>query len=457
MKEYDVIVIGSGAGSDILDVAVEHGLKSALIDKGPAGGTCLNVGCIPSKMLIFPADRIMEIREAAKLGITAEIINIDFGAIMRRMHKVVDTDRKQIKQYLTESKELDFYDGTAEFIGEYTLKAGSEILKASQIYIATGTRPDVPPLRGLDEVDYLTNETLLKLTTPPQSMVIIGGGYIGVEYAHFFEAMGTKVTVLEMGARLLPAEEPEISATLHKSLARRMTIYTHSVAESVEQTPDGIAITFKNLATGRIIHLRTEKLLMATGRRSNADLLKVEKCGIKKDKHGFIKVNNRLETNKKGIYAIGDANGIEAFTHTAHAEAAVAAANGIHGQRKKMNYHASPHAVFTHPQVASVGLTEEEAAKKYKIVVGRADFGDTALGTAMMEDEGFVKIILEQTSGKILGGHIIGPWASVLIQEIVNVMASGGGRDEIAAGIHIHPALSEVVIKALFNVDFVAE
>ncbi|AKG53323.1 hypothetical protein DGWBC_0646 [Dehalogenimonas sp. WBC-2] len=456
MKEYDVIVIGSGAGLDILDVAVEHGLKSALIDKGPAGGTCLNVGCIPSKMLIFPADRITEIREAAKLGIAAEIKYIDFGVIMRRMHKVVDTDRKQIKKYLSESKELDFYDETAEFIGEYMLKVGSETIKASQIYIATGTRPDIPPLQGLGKVDYLTNETLLKLTALPKSLVIIGGGYIGMEYAHFFEAMATEVTVLEMGPRLLPAEEPEISATLQRALARRMTIHTHSVAESVEQTPDGIVITFKHLATGQVSRLKAEKLLMATGRRSNADLLRVEKCGIKKDKHGFIRVNSQMETNKKGIYAIGDANGIEAFTHTAHAEAAVAAANGIHGQRKRMNYHASPHAVFTHPQVASVGLTEEEAVKKYKIMVGRADFGDTALGTAMMEDEGFVKIILEQTSGKILGGHIIGPWASVLIQEIVNAMASGGGRDGIASGIHIHPALSEVVIKALFNVNSVA-
>ena len=442
MKEYDIIIIGSGAGLDILDVAVEHGRKTAFIDRGPSGGTCLNVGCIPSKMLIFPADRIMEIRESAKLGIDVKINNIDFSAIMDRMHQVVDTDRDRIHRYLTESGDMDFYNETAEFVDDYTLKVGAETIKAKQIYIASGTRPVIPPLKGLDHVEYLTNETLLNLTAPPKSLVIIGGGYIGVEFAHFFEAMGTEVTILEMGSRLLPDEEPEVSAFLQMALSRRMTVHTLCQAESVGPgAGGGVSVSFKQTATGQMGHVQAERLLIAAGRRSNADLLKVEKSGIIVDDHGFIMVDAHLETNKKGIYAVGDANGRELFTHTAHAEAAVAAANGIHGHKETMDYHAAPHAVFTHPQIASVGLKEEEAGKSHKIMVGRADYADTALGTAMVEKEGFAKIILEQTTGKILGGHIIGPWASVIIQEVVNAMAVGGGLDEIASGIHIHPAL----------------
>ncbi len=453
MKEYDIIIIGSGAGLDILELAVEHGHKVALIDKGPyIGGTCLNVGCIPSKMLIFPADRIMDIQDSARLGVEAEIKHIDFSAIMKRMRLLVDGDAAKIAKYLKESKEVDFYQKTAEFTAPYTLKAGARTLKAKQIYLASGSRPLIPPIPGLDSVDYLTNETLLDLKEPPKSLIIIGGGYVGVEFAHFFAAMGTDVTILETGSRLLPAEEPEVSAFLHMALARRMTVHTECAAELVEKTSEGeVMVETLNPATGQKSQIKAEKLLLAAGRRSNADLLKVEKGGIAVDKQGYIKVNARMETNMKGVYAVGDANGREMFTHTSHAEASVAAANGIHGANERMDYWAAPHAVFTHPQVASVGLTEGAAARKYKVVVGRADYADTALGAAMMQEEGFAKIIMEEGTGKILGGHIVGPWASVLIQEVVNAMARKGGINDIAKGIHIHPALSELVIKAVYN------
>jgi mycothione reductase len=305
----------------------------------------------------------------------------------------------------------------------------------------------------LVSVDYLTSETILSLKAAPKSLIIIGGGYIGVEYAHFFEAMGTEVTILEMGPRLLPAEETEVSAFLQMALARRMTVHTQCAAATVEKPLDGgVVVHLEHGSTGQKSQLKAEMLLVAAGRQSNADLLKVEKCGIAIDDNGFIKANARMETNVKGIYAVGDANGREMFTHTSHAEAAVAAANGIHGQQEVMDYTAAPHAVFTHPQVASVGLTEEEAAKKHKIMVGRADYGDITLGQAMMQQEGFAKVIMERGSGKILGCHIIGPWASALIQEVVNAMArKGGGFDDIARGIHIHPALPELVVRAFYN------
>jgi len=450
MKEYDVIIIGSGAGLEVLDIAVEHGLKTALIDDSPPGGTCLNVGCLPSKMLIFPADRILEIKESAALGIEAEIKRIDFTAIMARMRRVVGSDRRSVEKNLRESKALDFYQETAEFVEPYTLKVGGETVKAKQIYLASGSRPFIPQVDGIDKVEYLTSESLLHLKEPPESLIVVGGGYIGVEYAHFFEAMGSKVTLIELGDRLLPEEEPEISALLQKAMIRRMEVLTSQKALSVANVAGRVQVNVKHPKTGRSRSLEARTILLATGRVSNADRLKVEKGGIKLDRRGYIKVDSHLETNIKGIYAIGDANGREMFTHTSRAEASVAAANGIHGKKETMDYWSAPHAIFSHPQIASVGLTEEAAVrKKYKVVVGRADYAETALGTAMGVKEGFAKIIMEEGTGKFLGGHIIGPWASALIQEVVNAMAQKGGFFDIARGIHIHPALPEIIVKAL--------
>jgi dihydrolipoamide dehydrogenase len=454
MKHYDVIVIGSGAGLDVLDNAVELGLKAALVDRGPVGGTCLNLGCIPSKLLIFPADRIMEIREAARLGVEARVESIDFPAIMKRRRQVVHEDSDGIRRYLESSDALDFYDGTGEFIAPYTLRVGSTEIKAEKIFIAAGTRPAMPPIQGLDKVDYLTNETLLELDERPDSLVIIGGGYIGVEFAHFFEAMGTRVTLLEMRCDILTGEEPEIIETVTRALRRRMEVITEARITDVASDGDqlGVIVNYERAGGSGAHSVRAQKLLVATGRVPNSDLLKVKQSGIETDEPGFIRVNEHLETGVKGIYAFGDINGREQFTHTAHAEAAVAAANGLHGHQAVMDYQASPHAVFTHPQIGSVGLTEAAARKSHtKIMVGRADYKDTALGTAMMDDDGFAKIILEQDTGKILGAHIVGPWASVLVQEVVNAMANEGGIDHIASGIHIHPALSELVLKALSN------
>jgi dihydrolipoamide dehydrogenase len=451
MKEYDVIIVGSGAGLDILDVAVQHGLKTALAEHGPAGGTCLNVGCIPSKMLIFPADRVMEIQEALSVGVKARVESIDFDFIMQRMRRVVDPDREGIKRHLEKSKDFEYYAARAEFVAPYQLKVGAETITAKKIFLASGTRPLIPDLAGLDSVPYLTSETLLNLEKLPASLVIIGGGYIGVEYAHFFQAMGTTVTILEMGPNLVPGEDPEISALLQVSLARRMKVLTGARAVLVTPGEPGVFIQIVHAATGQRETISAEKLLVAAGRRSNADILKAELGGIALDEKGFFKVDSHLETNIKGIYGIGDANGREMFTHTAHAEAAVAAANGIHSRSETMDYRAAPHAIFTHPQVASVGLTEAAAGLKHNIRVGRAGYADIALGSAMGQREGFAKIILDRQTDKLLGCHIIGPWASVVIQEAINAMARGGGADDIARGIHIHPALSELVIKALNN------
>jgi mycothione reductase len=451
MKRYDVIVIGSGCGMNIVEEALAHGLSVALVDKGPLGGTCANLGCIPSKMLIFAADRIAEIQKARKLGIEAEIRNIDFGFIMERMRKFIRENQEHIRQGLSQAENLDFYEGEGHFVDDYTIKVNGEKIKGDKIFIASGSRPLIPPIRGLNSVDFLTNETVLQLKERPESLIIIGGGYIAVEYGHFFAAMGTRVTILEMADRLVLAEEPEIAEVLKKELGRRMDVYTDVRAEEVKEKEHGVTVIATDAKSGVKKEFTAQRILVAVGRRSNADLLRVENTGVEVDKKGFVKVNEYLETTKKNIFAVGDINGQQMFTHVANVEASLAADNAIHGSKTKMDYSAASHAVYSHPQIASVGMTEEAARKANKIMVGRAKYSDVAKGEAMMEETGFAKAVVEADTGKILGFHIIGPYAPILIQEVINVMASSGGIDQIQRGMHIHPAITELIPVVLNN------
>jgi mycothione reductase len=450
MKSYDVIVIGSGCGALISDAAAGHGIKTALIDKGPLiGGTCVNWGCIPSKMLIYPADRIVEIQEGKKLGIEADIKNIDFRSIMERMRQSRQESQRHIREGIKQSENLDFYGGEAHFVADYTLEVSGEEIRGKKLFIASGSRPFIPPIKGLESIDYLTNETVLELKERPDSLIIIGGGYIAVEYGHFFAAMGTKVTILEMANRLVLSEEPEISELLKQQLGQRMEVQINAQAEEVKAGNGGVTVVTRDKNSGKPKNFTAQRMMMAVGRRSNADLLKVENTGVELDTRGFIRVNEYMETSKKNIYAVGDANGQQMFTHMANREAAIAVQNAFHDARRAVDYSVVPHAVYSHPQIASVGLGEEKARKGHRIIAGRTRYFDVAKGEAMMETEGFVKVIAEKDSERILGFHIIGPYAPVLIQEVVNAMTTGGHIDEINQGIHIHPALSELVPTAI--------
>lgn len=452
MKQYDIIVIGSGAGAIIVDAAVAQGFKVALIDKAPLlGGTCLNLGCIPSKMLIYAADRITDIQEAKKLGIVAEINSIDFGSIMERMRNSRRESEAYVRKGIRESKDLDLYEAEGNFVEDYTLEVNGEKIKGTKVFIASGSRPFIPAIKGLDGVEYLTNENVLELRQRPNSLIIIGGGYIAVEYAHFFASMGTKVTIIEMLGRIAQSEEPEISELLEKEMKKRVEIYTNTQAQEIKKVSNNVTAIAKNSITGETREFTAERIMIAVGRRSNADLLKVEHTGVDLDKRGFIKVDDYLETSKKNIFAIGDANGQQMFTHVANREATVAWHNSTHKAKVKMDYSAAPHAVYSHPQIASVGLTEGNAKKNYHIQVGTAKYWDTAKGEAMREEVGFAKAIVDAHSGRILGFHIIGPYAPELIQEVINAMASGGGIHSLNEGMHIHPALPELILKTFEN------
>lgn len=451
MKKYDVIVVGSGSGGEIVDAALSHGKKVAWVDKGSLGGTCLNVGCIPSKMVIHPADRIMEILEAKKLGITAEIKEIDFQVIMKRIQRPIQESHQAMEQGISQSENLDYYHDTGYFTNEYTLQVSDEEIKGEKIFLGSGARPLIPPVKGLDSVPYLTNENVFSLQEKPQSLVIIGGGYIAMEFAHFFSAVGTNVTIFQRGTRLLSNTEPEISEVLKKQLAKRMQIFLNTEVFEVHQKGHECVVRGKEKPSGKEITISAEKIFVAAGRKSNADLLKVENTKVQTDARGYIKVNEYLETSKKNIWAFGDAIGKAMFKHVANEEAMIVWNNAFHEKKTKLDYQMIPYAVFTYPEIAAVGLTEEEAKKRSEILVGIARYSDVAKGEAMMEQEGFAKAIIEKHTGKILGFHIIGPYASLLIQEVINAMALGGNIAFISHGMHIHPALPELILRTLGN------
>lgn len=452
-KTYDVIVIGSGAGMAVVENAVQQGLRVALVDKGPAGGTCLNVGCIPSKMLIAVADRVMEIREAERFGIQASISSIDFDKAMKEMRDAVVPEHQQIHGALQSEDRIDYYEGTGHFVERSELEVNNYRIRGEKIFIAAGSRPMIPDIPGLDRINYLTNENLLQLEALPASMVIIGGGYIACEYGHFFSAMGTDVTIVQNRDRLLPDEEPEISEILAFDLANRLTIYNHSAVAEVRPADGMIDVAIRDNKNGETRSVAVEHVLVAAGRRSNADLLQVENAGIETGADGYIRTDAYLQTSQKGIWAFGDANGRQMFTHTANAEADIVWDNAMNGSHESINYDAVPRAVFTYPPVGAVGLTAEQAGKVHEILVGTAQYGDVAKGMALREDRGLAKVVLEKESLKLLGFHIIGPHAPILIQEVANAMAIGGQLGALFAGQHIHPALTELIPKAFGNLS----
>jgi dihydrolipoamide dehydrogenase len=452
MKKYDVVVIGSGSGGEIVNEALGEGFSVAWVDKGPLGGTCLNVGCIPSKMLIYPADRVMEIKEAEKLGIKAEIKDIDFKKIMEHMREPIRESHEHMQRGVeTPIENFQYYKGEGHFVNDYTIEINSEKIKGRKIFIGSGARPFIPSIKGIEDVDYLTNNNVFNLTDKPDSIIIVGGGYIAVEFAHFFSAMNIKVTILHRGNRLIKNAEPEISDLLKKLMDKRMEIVTNFDVSEIKKQGKQIIIIGKDRSSKEQKQFSAEKIMIATGRKSNADLLKIENTSIETDSQGYIKVNEFLETNKKNIWAFGDAIGKYMFKHVANEEAMVAWRNAVHKHKTPMDYSAVPYAVFTYPQIAGVGLSEEEGKKSHQILVGKAKYSDVAKGEVMMELEGFTKAIVNKKDGRILGFHIIGPYAPILIQEVVNAMALGGQIGYIGRGMHIHPALPEIILRTFGN------
>jgi dihydrolipoamide dehydrogenase len=453
MEEYDLIVIGSGAGMNVASNAVQSGMRVAVAERGLLGGTCLNTGCIPSKVLLYPADVIREMDDARKIGVEASVTKIDFPLIMQRMRSFVTVDREQMEQGVSMVDALTLYRDTAEFVGDYQLRVGEEAITAPRIVIASGARALVPPIEGLQETEYIDHVSVLDLESLPQSLIIIGGGYIACEYGHFFSALGTEVTILEMMPRLLLGEDPEISETVRRRFARHVDVYINHRVVKVEQRKYLKVVTSVDSESGEEREFSAQEVMLAAGVRSNADLLKPQNTGVQTDERGWIKVDPYLETTKENIWALGDATGQHMFRHTANYEAEIVWLNAFTEHKHEVDYHVVPHAVYSYPQVGAVGLTEQQASDAgHELLVGRARYMDVTKGYAMSEEDGMVKVVVEQGTGRILGCHIVGPHAAILVQQIVYLM-NAGDRDymPLADSQVIHPALSEVVINAFGN------
>jgi dihydrolipoamide dehydrogenase len=427
--------------------------KIAVIDKDEPGGICLTKGCIPSKLLIHPADLVRTVETTAKFGIEVELKRIDFNKIMERMRKNISKEIDALRSGLQEDQNIDYYHDTAKFVAPYTLKVGSDALKSPIILLTTGSKPTIPAIKGLAELNYHTSDSLLKMTKLPESIVILGGGYIAAEYGHFFSAMGSQVTIIGRNPQFLPDEEPEISALAKRELSKHMSLLTNHEVVEVQDAGNGKKkIIAENRANGRKVERFTAEILLATGRGPNTEILRPEKGNVNTDNSGWIVVDEYLETSQPNIWAFGDANGKHPFKHKANYEAFIVYNNAILGEKVKADYHAIPHAVFTHPEIASVGLKEREAIEAWgeeNVLIGFKRFQDTAKGEAMAVEDYFVKVIVDQRSSRILGAQIIGPHASILIQEIVTLMYTPSqSAHPIMYGMHIHPALSEVVERA---------
>ncbi|TFG43509.1 MAG: dihydrolipoyl dehydrogenase [Bacteroidia bacterium] len=458
MKDYDLIVIGTGSAMNILEPMINANptIKIAVIDKDEPGGICLTRGCIPSKLLFYPAELIREIGTASKFGIDVEIKNTGFKSVMERMRTHISTNIEMIRKGLSGGENIDYYPEVAEFVAPYTLKVGNETIISNMMFLCTGSNTLLPHVKGLDEVQYITSDTVLNMTELPESIAIIGGGYIAAEYGHFFSAMGSNVTIMGRNPQFIPEEEPEVSALAKKVMSEYLDLITNHEVIEVQKTNDGKKkVVANNRNTGEEIEVVAEEILVATGRGSNSGILHPDKGGIKTDERGWIVTNEYLETSQPNIWAFGDANGKYLFKHVANHESTIVYYNAILKKNIEVDYHAVPHAVFSHPEIASVGLREGEAIERYgeeNVLIGFQLYEDTAIGQAMAVQDHFVKVIVEADTYKILGAHIIGPHASILIHQIIPLMYTPQQNAEpIMDGMDIHPSLNEVVTRAFYS------
>lgn len=447
IEQFDLIIIGSGSGNAIPAYLSDR--KIAIVERGTFGGTCLNVGCIPSKMFVLPADKIVDAEQSAKLGIDVRFHGADWAAIRDRVFGRIDPIAEGGRTYRESgSANITLIEGTARFVGERLLDVEGRRMTAEHILVAAGSRPVVPPIAGLVETGFHTSDSIMRLDELPARLGVIGGGYIAVEMGHVFSALGSKVSVFNRSEVLLRTHDREIAERFTELFGERVDLHLEHLPTKIERRGTSIVVH----CAGEEVEV--DVLLVATGREPNSDLLDADLGGLTCHHHGTIVVDEHMRTSVPGVWAVGDIANDFQLKHVANHEAQVAFWNIAHpDDLHRVDYHAVPAAVFSNPQVASVGLTEEHArARGRDYVVGRRDFGGTAYGWALMDESSFAKVLVDRGSGLIIGAHIIGPQAATLIQPVVQAMQFDQTAAEIANGPYwIHPALTEVVENALLE------
>ncbi len=449
MKEYDAIVIGSGGGAKIVQGLAKLGQRVALVEEGRTGGTCLNKGCIPSKMLIHPAGMAAKIRALRKLHIDAETKSVDFEALIASINHYTDTTSGKLTDNFQQAENVDYYAGTARFTANNVVAVADDSLTAETIVIATGSRPAIPDIPGLADVPYMTSEHALRNRKLPHRLIVLGGGYIAAELGGAYANLGSEVTFI-LRSTFLRREDTEIIKEFEKVFRGGKTIHAHTRVAAVGYDQGVFRVSCRG-GDNTPFEVEADALLVATGVTPNADQLGLENTGIKRDDSGFIAVDDYLQTSVPGVYAMGDVAGNYLFRHSVNFEAEYwLGTRYLADQPHPIVYPPMPSAVFTHPEIASVGSSESTLRQRgVDPVVAVARYPSCAMAVARGLDHGLVKLLFDRDKGQLLGAHIVGEEASTLIQELVLAMTAKLTAHDMYRQVYIHPAFPEVVRNAL--------
>ncbi len=456
MRHFDLCIIGSGSGNSIPDERFSD-LNIAMVEKGVYGGTCLNVGCIPTKMFVYPADLATSVPLARRLGVDLSLQGVRTVDIRDRIFGRIDPISEGGEKWRASNPNVTMFRQQAHFTGPRTLDTGTgETITADRFVLAAGSRVYRPEIPGIGSVTVHTSDTVMRIDQQPESMIILGGGYVAAEFAHVFSAFGTRVTVVNRSAGLLVNEDEEVSARYTELARRQVDVRLGRRVDRIEPREGGrVAVTTVDADDVKET-LEADLLLLAWGRVPNSDLLNLAATGVAVDDDGFVVVDSHQQTTAEGIFALGDVSSHHQLKHVANHEARVVQHNLLHPEAMVDSDHRFiPHAVFAEPQVAAVGLTEREARKRgIRYVTAVQDYGTTAYGWAMEDTDHFVKLVADPATGLLLGAHLIGPQASSMIQPLIQAMSFGLGVSEMSRGQYwIHPAMIEVVENALLALD----
>lgn len=450
-ERFDLIIIGSGPGGYVAAIrAAQLGMKVACVEADKLGGVCLNIGCIPTKALLTSAALVNEMKGADKHGIVAKDLTFDFGPAQKRSRAVADQLNKGIGHLFKKNK-VTHLAGFGRLKGRGKVEVedsdgGRTVYEAANVIIATGSRPRDLPVLKIDEDRIWSSTGALMAQEAPESLFIVGAGAIGMEFADVFNAYGTKVTIVEALDRILPLEDAEVSKFMERTFKKRgMEIHTSATFEKAEILDDGVQVTFKD-AKGEAHEVKVDRVLSAVGRVPNSQDLGLDSAGVKVDDRGFIVVDEHLRTNVEGVYAIGDVAGRQLLAHKASHEGIVCVEHIAGEGHGTVDYGNIPNCTYCHPEVASVGLTEEQAKEQgYDVEVGKFPWVGIGRAVAAGHTDGFIKVIRDRKYSEILGAHIVGPHATELIAEFVVGRHLESTVEELEKAMHPHPTLSEGV------------
>ncbi|MEP9375861.1 FAD-containing oxidoreductase [Aquabacter sp. CN5-332] len=447
MNSYDAIVIGAGqAGPSLAERLTAAGMKVAIIERKLFGGTCVNTGCMPTKALVASAYAAHLARRGADYGVAIEgPVKIDMKRVQARAETVSTNARNGVEGWLRGMDGLTVLEGHARFEGPDTVRVGDDLLKAPRIFINVGGRANVPDMPGVGTIDYLTNVSILKLDTVPRHLVVVGGSYIGLEFAQMYRRFGAEVTVVEMAPRLIAREDEDVSEAVRNILTDEgVAVRTNATCIAFEARADGIAVKVDCTAGAPVVD--GSHVLLAVGRRPNTDDLGLDKAGVVVDARGYITVDDGLSTNVPGIWALGDCNGRGAFTHTSYNDYEIVAANLLDGANRRVSDRIPAYALYTDPPLGRVGMSEAEATRTgRKLLVSKRPMTRVGRAVEKGETKGFMKVVADAETKEILGAAILGVGGDEAIHGIIDTMSTKTPYPVLQWAVPIHPTVSELI------------